>query len=300
MGHFWHIQLFNGEFADFDEIEDIYNSLMATFCVVCAGLAAGLTIGLLSLDVTKLEIKIMTGSLEEKVAAEKILPIIKQHHLLLVTLLLFNAMANETLPVFLGALMPNYVAVIVSVLLVLIFGEIIPSAFFTGPNQLLTGARLTPLVYLLLALFYPVSYPISKILDYWFGEDEDSGNISRNELEALVILQGDDRKKLTRQNTISKKDDNEQHLQGLSSHEVKLMTGILNLSKMAVRDAMIPMEKVCMVSSGTKLNIKSLQDILESGFSRIPVYFKQNKNHILGYMLVKELIVVSKPFISVL
>lgn len=293
MGHFWHIQLFNGDFADFDEIEDIYNTLMATFCVVCAGLAAGLTIGLLSLDITKLEIKIMTGSHDEQDAARKILPIIKQHHLLLVTLLLFNAMANETLPVFLGALMPNYLAVIVSVTLVLIFGEIIPSAFFTGPNQLITGARLTPLVYTLFALFYPIAFPISKVLDFWFGEEEDSGSISRKELEALVILQGDEHKRLTRQNTLNYGGENGSHVEGLSTHEVQLMTGILKLSKMIVKDAMIAVEKVCMVSSATKLNKKSLQDILESGFSRIPVYFKQNKCHILGYMLVKELIIVS-------
>ncbi len=297
MGHFWHVSIFTGEFADFDEIEDIYNSLMATFCVLCAGLAAGLTVGLLSLDTTKLEIKIMTGTEKEKQAARSILPIIRQLHLLLVTLLLFNAMANETLPVFLGALMPNYLAVIVSVLLVLVFGEIIPSAFFTGPNQLVTGALLTPLVYLLFALFYPVAYPISKMLDYWLGEDEDTGNITRTELEALVVLQGDDYKRLHRNNTFGHELPSTEEVEnavggGLSSHEVKLMTGVLKLSKMVVKEAMIPVENVCMISSMTKLNQKSLHDILESGFSRIPVYQKYNKSHILGYMLVKELIVV--------
>ena len=60
--------------------------------------------GLLSLDITKLEIKSITGTKKEKSAAARVLPIIKQHHLLLVTLLLFNSLANETLPIFLGAL----------------------------------------------------------------------------------------------------------------------------------------------------------------------------------------------------
>lgn len=60
--------------------------------------------GLLSLDITKLEIKSITGTEKEKSAAVCVLPIIKQHHLLLVTLLLFNSLANETLPIFLGAL----------------------------------------------------------------------------------------------------------------------------------------------------------------------------------------------------
>jgi hypothetical protein len=232
----WHIfntGIFSGDFADFDEVEDVYNSIMAVVCVLCAGTAAGLTVGLLSLDITKLEIKIMTGSNDEKKAAQRILPVVKQHHLLLVTLLLFNALANETLPVFLGALMPNYLAVIVSVTLVLIFGEILPSAFFTGSQQLITAAKFTPVVYILFALFYPISFPISKLLDYWFGEDDDNGNISRRELEALVILQGDDHKKLMRSQTLRPSlDDNDSHSafeEGLSAHEVQLMTGILKL-----------------------------------------------------------------------
>ena len=41
--------LWDGEFADFTELEDVYNVMMATLCVICAGLAAGLTMGLLSL-----------------------------------------------------------------------------------------------------------------------------------------------------------------------------------------------------------------------------------------------------------
>ena len=53
----------DGDFTDFGEVEDIYNSIMVIVCVLCAGLAAGLTMGLLSLDVTKLEMKCITGTI---------------------------------------------------------------------------------------------------------------------------------------------------------------------------------------------------------------------------------------------
>ena len=66
----------------------------------------------------------MTGNLKEISAASSILPLIKQHHLLLVTLLLYNALAMEALPIFLEALVPDWVAVLLSVTLVLIFGEV--------------------------------------------------------------------------------------------------------------------------------------------------------------------------------
>ncbi|RYG62175.1 DUF21 domain-containing protein, partial [archaeon] len=251
-----------GDFADFSEMEDIYNASMAALCVICAGLAAGLTMGLLSLDVTKLEIKTMTGTAEEKLAAKSILPIVQQHHLLLVTLLLFNAIANETLPIFLGALVPNYMAVLMSVTLILIFGEIMPSALFTGPDQLLTAAKLTPLVYFLLALFYPISFPFSKVLDCMFGTDESAGNISRRELEALVVLQGSEHRKLHRTNSMradSNQEDDKlgREGEGLSNNEVKMMTGILHLGQLTVRDAMIPVQQVFMISSATRLTEKS-------------------------------------------
>ncbi|KAF4757414.1 hypothetical protein FOZ63_009800 [Perkinsus olseni] len=83
---------------------------------------------------------------KEKQAAIKLHPLISRHHLLLVTLLLVNSLANEALPLFLDQIVPPYMAVLVSVTLVLVFGEIIPSAVFTGPNQLSIGAAFSPLV----------------------------------------------------------------------------------------------------------------------------------------------------------
>ena len=38
-------------------------------------------------------------------------------------------------------------------------------------------------------IFYPIAFPISKILDCAFGIEEDSPNIARNELGALMKLQ---------------------------------------------------------------------------------------------------------------
>jgi len=97
---------------------------MVILCTICAALASGLTIGLMAFDSTKLEIKKMIGAPNEVAAAKNILPLVKKHHLLLVTLLLFNACATESMPIFLGALVPDWVAIIISVTLVLLFGEV--------------------------------------------------------------------------------------------------------------------------------------------------------------------------------
>lgn len=55
--------------------------------------------------------------------AKRILHLVRRHHLLLVTLLLANAVAVESMPIFLAKLTSEVVAVIVSVTAVLLFGE---------------------------------------------------------------------------------------------------------------------------------------------------------------------------------
>ena len=51
---------------------------------------------------------------------------------------------------------------------VLICGEILPSAVFTGPNQFTIASALVPLVSFLELLFYCVALPIANILDQMF------------------------------------------------------------------------------------------------------------------------------------
>ena len=71
----------------------------------------------------------------EREAAAAIFPVVNQNHRLLVTLLLMNALSYECLPLFLDRLMPTYLTIVFSVTVLLIFGEIIPSAIFTGVSR---------------------------------------------------------------------------------------------------------------------------------------------------------------------
>jgi metal transporter CNNM len=182
------------------------NAIGALLCVTLAALAAGLTLGLLGLDPLVLLIKERAGpDPQERQMARKLLPVIQQHHRLLVTLLLLNAMANEALPLFLEALVSPALAVIISVTLVLFFGEIIPSAIFTGPDQLHIATKLLPLVRVILWLAYPIAVPIAKLLDVLLHEKEDeddhdgppshgtSAAYTRGELSALIRIQYEER-----------------------------------------------------------------------------------------------------------
>ncbi len=92
----------------------------------------------------------------------------KRRHLTLVTLLVSNAIAMEALPIFLDKLMPSYVAIIMSVSLVVLFGEVIPQAVcLRFPLEF--SQLFSPLVMLLLIVLSPIIVPIAKSLDYLLG-----------------------------------------------------------------------------------------------------------------------------------
>ena len=86
-------------------------------------MCSGLTIGLLSLDMMSLQVLQEAGTPKERRYAARIIPVVKRHHLLLVTLLLANAACVEAMPLFLDRVSDPITAILVSVTAVLLFGE---------------------------------------------------------------------------------------------------------------------------------------------------------------------------------
>ena len=163
--------------------------LYVCLLISIAGIMAGCTMGVLSLDPLLLKLKQLEGSEEEKAWANAVLPVLGSHHQLLVALLLCNAGANEALPVFLGKLVDEKTAILISVTCVLIFGEILPSAIMTGPQQLRIAAFVAPGIRLLLIATSPLSWPMAKLLDWWLGHQDGMTRFKRKEFKALIKLQ---------------------------------------------------------------------------------------------------------------
>ncbi|KAI9314095.1 hypothetical protein BX666DRAFT_1970143 [Dichotomocladium elegans] len=72
--------------------------------ITCSGIVAGLTLGLLSQDATNLAIISAAGTPQQRKYASRIIPIRKNGHLLLTSLLLTNTVLNETLPILCDSL----------------------------------------------------------------------------------------------------------------------------------------------------------------------------------------------------
>ncbi|XP_033635820.1 DUF21 domain-containing protein At4g14240-like [Asterias rubens] len=248
---------------------------IGTYCalVLFAGLMSGLTMGLLSLDILSLRVLAEGGKPQEQKYAKRITPIVSRHHLLLVTLLLANAAAVESMPIFLDRVTDPIIAISVSVTAVLLFGEVFPQAICTR-HGLAIGATLSPLVILLMVLFFPVAWPISKVLDCLLGKE--SGTFFRRaELGALVSIHQE------------KQDQNEEPL---TLDEVLIIQGALSMRNKVVEDAHMPLESVFMLDIKSKMDADCIQRVLVKGpYSRLPVYDGERDN-IVGILLVKTLL----------
>jgi len=342
----------------------LFNLLAALCCVSLAALAAGLTLGMLGMDPIMLLIKERAGTAQEQRMASKLLPFVKQHHRLLVTLLLLNSLANEALPIFLEAVVPPTVAVLLSVTLVLFFGEIIPSAIFTGPDQLKIAYRLTPLVKTAMFLLYPIAGPIAHLLDIILHDEEEDSAYNRGELSALIRIQYEERLATKRRRKeqremlgIVKGDHvgpldftphpsnhraslraaksqmehsdsekygtplvpsthgtvaaprrptvryyeqayNEDSTDSIHVDEVTMVEGALQMKTKMAHDVFTPLRRVFAVPQDMILTEPNLVNIYASGFSRVPVYVRnektpKNKTAICGILITRQLIVVN-------
>jgi hypothetical protein len=164
-------------------------ALGAAALVLVAGTMAGLTVGLLGVDPIELELrKESEFPSRDRDDAKKIWDVVASHHWLLCTLLLVNAAASETLPLCLNAILPEYSVIVLSVTLVLVFGEILPSAVFTGPRRLRLAAACVPFVRALMWLTAPLSWPLGRALDRVVGKAHASTRLDRAQIGTLIGL----------------------------------------------------------------------------------------------------------------
>ncbi|OBZ73128.1 hypothetical protein A0H81_06939 [Grifola frondosa] len=244
-----------GTDIDQNRIEHIVLACLIPVLVLLSGLFAGLTLGYMSLDETQLNVLSVSGSPKQKLYANKIKPIRKNGHLLLVTLLLANMIVNETLPVICDPVLGGGVqSVVVSTVLIVIFSEIIPQSIFTRYG-LYFGAKMAGVVRVLIWSLGIVSWPVAKLLEFVLGPHH--GIIYRRaELKELIAMHGSDGE-----------------LKGdLKTDTVTIIGGALDLQEKVVKQAMTPIKDVFMLSIDAKLDYETLRKICLTGHSRVPVY----------------------------
>ena len=172
-----------GPFDEADVSVDPFNIVLIVFLAMLSGIFSGLNLGLLGLDVKNLELLTKGPFANEDEARDagyaiKILPLRKRGNLLLCTILLGNVTVNSALAILMGDLTSGLKGLLISTSIITIFGEIMPQAICSR-YALIVGAHTTWIIYFFMAVTFPISFPISAILDKVLG-DEVGNILSKN------------------------------------------------------------------------------------------------------------------------
>lgn len=240
-------------------------SLEVIALVGLSALCSGLNISLMSLSVDDLRRKAKLGDIR----AKQVLPLRRKSHLTLSSILLTNVAVISATSLVLEHHLSGLIAGIVSTLLIVIFGEVIPQAVF-AKNALAFTARFVPLLRLMMVLTYPVSRPLQILLDHLIGTEKGQLH-SRGELGILI-------------NEHLGADESE-----LDEDEAEIIRSVLQMSEKRVRDIMTPIDNVFWVTPDFIIDKSMLDAINEQGRSRIPV-FDTRLTRCYGVLLVKDLL----------
>ena len=245
------------------------NVLGALLLLLWSGTFSGLTLGLLTLSLEGLEILVSSGSGDEQRWARKIMPLRRRGNLLLCTLLLGNTLVNAMIAIITADMTSGLVGGLISTAMIVIFGEIIPQAVCSR-HGLRIGAASTWLVRPLILLFLPVTWPVSKVLDYTLGTEMRT-YYNRLQLDKLLEIQMED--------------------QAITMQDQRILSSALTFGAKHADGIMTPIKDVFMISVTDVLDFDRLKAIYTSGYTRIPVYHNRTDT-IVGIIFTKDLILL--------
>jgi metal transporter CNNM len=233
--------------------------------VIFSAICSGLNIGLMALDSNDLQRKSQLGNR----AARRILPFRQRTHLALASILLSNIAVVSATSLVLEHQFNGLIAGIVSTLLIVIFGEVIPQALF-AKNPLKLTSFFAPVLKVMIWISYPIAKPLQILLDRLVGHTPRQLP-SRQELGMIITEQLG------------------APASELDEDEITIIRGALRLSLKQVRQVLTPIESVYWLERTTLLSGQRVDEIKHHGFSRIPIFNKQ-LTECYGLLLIKDLI----------
>jgi metal transporter CNNM len=239
--------------------------IIVLLLVLFSALCSGLNIAVMSLDVADIRRKAKLGNKQ----ARAVLPLRRNTHLTLASILLTNIAAVSATSLVLSQRLNGWVAGIASTLLIVLFGEVLPQALFAS-NPLFWSSRFARLLRLMIGLTYFISKPLQLLLDRLFPRTRAKLQ-SRQELGLMIT------EHLT--NESSELDDN----------EVEIMRGALLLSEKRVRDIMTDIRHTYWLTPETELTGQRIDEMKAKGYSRIPI-FDTALTKCYGLLLMKDLV----------
>ncbi len=248
------------------------NIVLAIICVLFSALFAGLTLGLMGLDLSTLRRKMEHGDKD----AEKVYKIRENGMFLLTTLLLGNAAASAFFSILVGDIIEGWWAGVIATSALFIVGEILPQAVVSR-FALSFGARTAPLIRVIMTIFSPICYPIAWVLNKMLGKEVPTSYTKRD----LLSIISDDK-------TTSNGD--------VDHDERRIAKGAFSFSHRNVEHVMTPNTVVKTVRADDVIDEAYLADLKDSGYSRLPVG-TDDPNQFVGILYLKDLLGIKIPII---
>lgn len=135
-------------------------------CVSQSAMFSGLNLAMFSLSRLRLEVEVASGN----AAAGKILAAREDSNFLLTTILWGNVGVNVILTLLSDSVLSGATAFFFSTVVITLFGEIAPQAYFSR-NALRVATLLLPVLRLYQVLLFPVAKPTAMVLDRWLGAE---------------------------------------------------------------------------------------------------------------------------------
>lgn len=250
-------------------IDYTYSLILSLFLSIFAGVMSGMTVGLMGVDQIGLKLKLESGSPLEKRQAQRILPLLEDHHLLLVTLLLANAVALETLPLVIDSVLGNIPAIIFSVLLTIAFSEIIPQALCIGEHRIILASFFAPLIKTMLIVLWPISFPIAKLLDKVIGESH-FHKFSDDQLKTFFkLVEGEDFDKL-------------------NDLQIGVIGKSIDLKVVTVEKVMVPKANAVVLDVAQEIDEYLIGCLRKKGPRRVPVV---KNGTLIGCAMLKDFLI---------
>ncbi len=246
------------------------NILLAIVCILFSALFAGLTLGLMGLDLSTLRRKMKHGDRD----AARVYHIRENGMFLLTTLLLGNAAASAFFSILVGDIVNNYWAGIIATAALFIVGEILPQAIVSR-FALSFGAHTAPLIRFIMIIFSPICYPIAWILNKILGKETPTSYTKR---DLLSIIEDD---KTTPDGDVD-------------HDERRIAKGAFSFSHRLVEHVMTPNTVVKLVHAEDIIDEAYLADLKDSGYSRLPVG-TNDPNQFVGILYLKDLLGIVIP-----